>query len=70
MGQPDRTLYYQVDNTQEWNYYGEGDPSSATGNCAGTYVTPFCLITEYDIWTLPQAADDMTSLGIRSPVIR
>jgi endoglucanase len=52
-----RTLYYQVDNTQDWNYYGEGDPSSATGNCGGTYVTPFCLITEYDIWTLPQAAD-------------
>ena len=52
-----RALYYQVDNTQDWNYYGEGDPSSATSNCGGTYVTPFCLITEYDIWTLPQAAD-------------
>lgn len=24
------TLYYQVDNTQDWDYYGEGDPSSAT----------------------------------------
>jgi endoglucanase len=52
-----RTLYYQVDNSQDWDYYGEGDPSSATGNCGGTYATPFCLITEYDIWTLPQAAD-------------
>ena len=53
-----RTLYYQVDNTQDWDYYGEGDPSSATGNCGGTYATPYCLITEYDIWTLPQAADN------------
>jgi endoglucanase len=58
-----RTLYYQVDNTQDWDYYGEGDPSSATGNCGGTYVTPFCLITEYDIWTLPQAADNYQQPG-------
>ena len=62
-----RTLYYQVDNTQEWNYYGEGDPSSATGNCGGTYVTPFCLITEYDIWTLPQAADHYEQPGDPQP---
>ena len=58
-----RTLYYQVDNTQDWDYYGEGNPSSATGNCDGTYVTPYCLITEYDIWTLPQAADDYQQPG-------
>ncbi len=52
-----KTLYYQVDNTQDWDYYGEGDPSSAAANCGGTYASPYCLITEYDIWTLPQAAD-------------
>jgi endoglucanase len=57
------TLYYQVDNTQDWNYYGEGDPSSATGDCGGTYTSPFCLITEYDIWTLPQAADNYVQPG-------
>jgi endoglucanase len=62
-----KTLYYQVDNTQDWNYYGEGDPSSATGNCGGTYGTPYCLITEYDIWTLPQAADDYQQPGDPQP---
>jgi endoglucanase len=34
-----QTLYYQVDNSQDWN------------NFPG-------LISEYDIWTLPQAADN------------
>jgi endoglucanase len=58
-----QTLYYQVDNTQDWDYYGEGSPSSATGNCGGTYTTPYCLITEYDIWTLPQAADNFDQPG-------
>jgi endoglucanase len=58
-----KTLYYQVDNSQDWDYYGEGDPSSATGNCGGTYATPYCLITEYDIWTLPQAADHYRQAG-------
>jgi endoglucanase len=58
-----KTLYYQVDNSQDWDYYGEGDPSSATGNCGGTYPTPYCLITEYDIWTLPQAADNYLQPG-------
>jgi endoglucanase len=58
-----KTLYYQVDNSQDWDYYGEGNPSSATGNCGGTYVTPYCLITEYDIWTLPQAADNYQQAG-------
>jgi endoglucanase len=62
-----RTLYYQVDNTQDWNYYGEGDPSSATGNCGGTVATPFCLITDYDIWILPQAADHFDQLGDPRP---
>jgi len=62
-----RTLYYQVDNTQDWDYYGEGDPSSATGNCGGTYATPYCLITEYDIWTLPQAADNYHQAGDPRP---
>jgi endoglucanase len=62
-----RTLYYQVDNSQDWDYYGEGNPSSATGNCGGTYATPYCLITEYDIWTLPQAADDYQQPGDPQP---
>jgi endoglucanase len=62
-----RTLYYQVDNTQDWNYYGEGDPSSTAGNCGGTYPSPFCLITEYDIWTLPQAADNYKQAGDPQP---
>jgi endoglucanase len=60
-------LAYQVDNTQDWNYYGEGDPSSASGNCGGTYNTPYCLITEYDIWTLPQAADHFQQAGDQQP---
>ena len=58
-----KILYYQTDNSQDWNYYGEGDPTSAAGNCGGTYSTPFCLITEYDIWTLPQAADNFQQPG-------
>jgi endoglucanase len=62
-----QTLYYQVDNTQDWDYYGEGSPSSATGNCGGTYTTPYCLITEYDIWTLPQAADNYEQPGDPEP---
>jgi endoglucanase len=61
------TLYYQVDNSQDWDYYGEGTPSSATGNCGGTYATPYCLITEYDIWTLPQAADNFKQTGDPQP---
>ncbi len=62
-----QTLYYQVDNSQDWDYYGEGDPSSATGDCGGTYQTPYCLITEYDIWTLPQAADNYEQPGDPQP---
>jgi endoglucanase len=62
-----KTLYYQVDNSQDWDYYGEGNPSSATGNCGGTYATPYCLITEYDIWTLPQAADNYQQAGDPEP---
>jgi endoglucanase len=58
---------YQVDNTTDWNYYGEGDPSSASGNCGGTYNSPYCLITEYDIWTLPQAADHYEQDGDPGP---
>jgi endoglucanase len=58
-----QTLYYQVDNTQEWNYYGFGTPTSAAANCGGTYNSPYCLITEYDIWTLPQAADNYEQPG-------
>ena len=60
-------LAYQVDNTQDWNYYGEGNPTSAAGNCGGTYNTPYCLITEYDIWTLPQAADSYLQPGDPKP---
>jgi endoglucanase len=62
-----KTLYYQVDNSQDWDYYGEGSPSSATGNCGGTFDTPYCLITEYDIWTLPQAADHYRQAGDPEP---
>jgi endoglucanase len=62
-----RTLYYQVDNSQDWDYYGEGDPGSSTGNCGGTYATPYCLITEYDIWTLPQVADAFEEPGDPRP---
>jgi endoglucanase len=62
-----KTLYYQVDNSQDWDYYGEGDPTSAAGNCGGTYPTPYCLITEYDIWTLPQAADHFRQAGDPQP---
>ena len=62
-----KTLYYQVDNTQDWNYYGEGDISSMTGICGGTYASPYCLITEYDIWTLPQAADEFKQAGDPKP---
>jgi endoglucanase len=62
-----QTLAYQVDNTQDWNYYGEGSPASTAGNCGGTYNTPYCLITEYDIWTLPQAADNFQQAGDPKP---
>jgi endoglucanase len=62
-----KALYYQVDNSQDWDYYGEGNPSSTAGNCAGTYPSPFCLITEYDIWTLPQAADNFQQSGDPEP---
>ncbi|MGC1478205.1 MAG: glycoside hydrolase family 9 protein, partial [Terriglobales bacterium] len=61
------TLYYQVDNTQDWDYYGYANPTSAAPNCGGTYPTPYCLITEYDIWTLPQAADHYLQPGDPSP---
>jgi endoglucanase len=62
-----KSLYYQVDNSQDWDYYGEGNPASAFGNCGGTYPSPFCLITEYDIWTLPQAADNFQQAGDPEP---
>ena len=65
--QKTQTLYYQVDNSQDWDYYGEGDPGSSMGNCGGTYATPYCLITEYDIWTLPQAADNFEQDGDPKP---
>lgn len=56
-----KTLAYQVDNSQEWNYYGWGDPTSTA--CGGDYSSPYCLITQYDIWTLPQAADHYWQSG-------
>jgi endoglucanase len=62
-----KTLYYQVDNTQDWDYYGFGNPTSAAPDCGGTYSTPYCLITEYDIWTLPQAADNFEQPGDPEP---
>jgi endoglucanase len=60
-------LFYQVDNTQDWDYYGEGDPSSSAGYCGGTYASPYCLITDYDIWILPQAADHFHQSGDPGP---
>jgi endoglucanase len=62
-----KTLSYQVDNSQEWNYYGQGYPASTAGYCGGTYNSPYCLFTEYDIWTLPQAADDYYQSGDPKP---
>jgi endoglucanase len=62
-----KTLSYQVDNTQEWNYYGYGTPTSSNPNCGGTYSSPYCLFTEYDIWTLPQAADNYLQPGDPEP---
>jgi endoglucanase len=62
-----KTLYYQVDNSQDWDYYGEGDPTSSAPDCGGNYSSPYCLITEYDIWTLPQAADDYEEGGDPKP---
>jgi endoglucanase len=60
-----KTLAYQVDNSQEWNYYGWGYPTSTA--CGGDYPSPYCLITEYDIWTLPQAADNYQQSGDPRP---
>ena len=62
-----KTLSYQVDNSQEWNYYGQGDTASTAGYCGGIYPSPYCLITEYDIWTLPQAGDDFEQDGDPQP---
>ena len=62
-----KTLYYQVDNSEDWDYYGMGDPASTAGYCGGTYNSPYCLITEYDIWTLPQAADNYQQSGDPEP---
>lgn len=65
--QPTKTLSYQVDNSQDWDDYGMGDPASTAGDCGGTYNSPYCLITEYDIWTLPQAADNYQQPGDPQP---
>lgn len=62
-----KTLAVQVDNSQDWDYYGMGDPASTAGYCGGTYNSPYCLITEYDIWTLPQAADNYDQSGDPEP---
>ncbi|MGC2636628.1 MAG: glycoside hydrolase family 9 protein [Acidobacteriaceae bacterium] len=61
------TLSYQVDNSQDWDYYGMGDPASTGGYCGGAYPSPYCLITEYDIWTLPQTADTYDQPGDPEP---
>src|SRR5580658_7588808 len=63
--QQNKTLLYQVSNSQEFNYYGYGTPTSTT--CGGTYDTPYCLFTEYDIWTLPQVQDDYQQPGDPEP---
>jgi len=62
-----KTLYYQVDNSQDWDYYGEGDPTSSGPDCGGNYSSLYCLLTEYDIWTLPQAADNYEEGGDPKP---
>jgi endoglucanase len=62
-----KTLYYQVDNSQDWDFYGQGQPTSAAPECGGTFASPYCLITEYDIWTLPQAADNFEESGDPKP---
>jgi endoglucanase len=62
-----KSLSYQVDNSQEWDYYGAGYPASSNPNCGGTYNSSYCLITEYDIWTLPQAADNYWQSGDPEP---
>jgi hypothetical protein len=62
-----KTLYYQVDNSQDYDYYGFGTPTSAAPDCGGTYSTPDCLIAEYDIWTLPQKADHYRQSGDSEP---
>jgi endoglucanase len=62
-----KTLYYQVDNSQDWDYYGEGDPTSSAPDCGGNYSSLYCLLTEYDIWTLPQAADHYEEGGDPKP---
>ncbi len=62
-----KTLSFQVDNSAEWNYYGQGYPASTAGYCGGTYNSPYCLITEYDIWTLPQAGDNFQQPGDPEP---
>jgi len=36
-----KTLYYQVDNSPDWDFYGQGDPTSAMANCGGTFASPF-----------------------------
>jgi endoglucanase len=65
--QQNKTLLYQVSNSQEFNYYGYGTPTSANPNCGGTYQTPYCLFTEYDIWTLPQVQDTYQQPGDPEP---
>ena len=40
-------LAYQVDNTQDWNFYGEGYPASSAGSCGGTYA--FALLSRYRV---------------------
>jgi len=62
-----KTLYYQVDNSQEWNYYGSGSTDATTSvGCGGSYSgvnSNYCLFNEYDIWALPQAADHYEQEG-------
>ena len=60
-------LSLQVDNSAEWNYYGQGDIASTGGYCGGDYPSPYCLITEYDIWTLPQDGDNFYQDGDAQP---
>ena len=62
-----KILSLQVDTSQEWNYYGFGYPASIAGKCGGTYVSKDCFFTDYDIWILPQAADDYEQAGDGQP---
>ena len=58
---------YQVDNTQDWNYYGERSHLLRPLIVAAPTIRPIASSPEYDIWTLPQAADNYQQTGDPEP---